>query len=87
VSEEYIGGCEEAAKRFGIPFECCTSCHEDADEWGFNLCTIEAIEGYFSVCCEIWKAYENKNKPATSEDRRHVPDDLRHRFYSCGSKD
>ena len=55
--------CEEAAKRAGVPWICCDSCHDDADHWGFELLEVDmgGVEAY--VCCAIDRAIERAEPP------------------------
>jgi len=33
---------------------CCDSCHEDADEYGYDLCEVEiGPDEYAVVCCKV----------------------------------
>lgn len=32
---------------------CCDSCHEDAEEYGFDLCEIEVGGDSYWVCCYV----------------------------------
>lgn len=52
-------GCREVALQLGLevaegflPAECCSSCHEDADEGYADLIW---IEGEVQVCCTIYR--------------------------------
>jgi hypothetical protein len=52
-----MSNCEEVKELLGLPdTECCGSCHEDCDEYNYDLCEV-AIGGrdYF-VCCKVWVA-------------------------------
>jgi hypothetical protein len=70
VSEEtYLGSCEEAAKRFGIPWACCISCHDEwAEGYGSPMEKVIEGEGYFNLCCQMINtidALEAPHRPET----------------------
>ena len=51
--------CNEAAELIGDCFDgCCQSCHEDADEWGYDLCYFRFNGIEYEVCCQVMLAYE-----------------------------
>jgi len=59
---KYLGGCEELCKRFDLTADnCCTSCHEDANEGYCDLCDVEVPEGYYNVCCRVYEEYRKEH--------------------------
>jgi hypothetical protein len=44
----------------GIEFHHCDSCHEDFDEWGYEMCEIDLGKNrYAEVCCSISTTYNH----------------------------
>ncbi len=60
----YLGSCEKALEHFKIDFRpsCCTSCHDDDDDFGIELSTVEIDCGYFEVCCSVKQFIQNNTK-------------------------
>jgi hypothetical protein len=54
MSGKYLGGCEKAAKALDLgEIKCCNSCHEDADEYGYEMCHIYIGSDWYEVCCSV----------------------------------
>jgi hypothetical protein len=58
-------GCAEVGTELGLevkpgffPKECCDSCHEDRDEYGYEMVTLDDAE----VCCAILRLLESGGK-------------------------
>jgi hypothetical protein len=51
--------CNEFVKDFDLRGTCCTSCHEDDEEFGMEMCYIEAGGEEYYVCCAVVIEYEN----------------------------
>lgn len=47
----------DVKKRFNIT-DCCLSCHEDADEYGYELLYLELDGQLIEVCCAVMNAYD-----------------------------
>lgn len=41
--------CEQIAAQYNFPVDCCWSCHDDANEYGYNMLEVDGLE----VCCRI----------------------------------
>jgi hypothetical protein len=65
TDEIYIGGCADLRAAMGVDGGCCTSCHDDADNYVYDLCEIKSCDGgYYSVCCDVNIDYEQWTHPA-----------------------
>lgn len=54
----YAGYCtelREVLKAAGepVPEECCGSCHDDDEEFGYEMCEIEREDKTYYVCCRF----------------------------------
>ena len=38
------------------PKHCCISCHEDADEWGYDLMA-DCFPETYEVCCRVYEEF------------------------------
>ena len=59
---------------FRLPFQsrCCSSCHEDAESFGFDLCEVEFLDGRIGwVCCEHIRTF--KALGAVTENGEEIP--------------
>lgn len=52
-------GCSALVEATGIVAQCCESCHEDSDEWGYDLCSVEHDGKKYEVCCGVMVAYQD----------------------------
>lgn len=59
--EKYLGDCQNLREEFELGFNCCYSCHEDNEDWGFDLLEINTDIGYYQVCCAGTHAWDKKN--------------------------
>ena len=57
--------CKDLAKL--IDFSCCISCHEDDDDWGYDMFEIEFQNEEYYVCCAGANAVEDENPPLLGE--------------------
>ncbi len=49
------GSTEYCSDYPGYPRHCCISCHEDADDWGYDL--MWDIDGTYEVCCGVYNEF------------------------------
>lgn len=59
---------EDAIARLIKSDRCCPSCHEDANEYGYDLMEIELGKNRTAyVCCDIFNAFEDwcEKKPTS----------------------
>ena len=67
-----LGTCAQALRHFKITnvTNCCTSCHEDANEFwpDYQLMEIEVKRGYYEVCCKVDGIITDKQKKPTFID-------------------
>lgn len=53
--------CTEVADKFDLKEGCCSSCHEDEEEYGYDMCEFELPSGEtVHVCCRIANEYRKK---------------------------
>ncbi len=54
---EHRGYCMQMREEQKVPdsIQCCGSCHEDADEYNYSLCTWKTEDGKieYDVCCVL----------------------------------
>jgi hypothetical protein len=58
---------------FRLPFLrwCCSSCHEDANSFGFDLCEVEFLDGRVGwVCCDYIRNFQALG--AVTEDGKEI---------------
>ena len=49
-------GCAEAVKKFSLDTICCVSCHDDANDIGYEMCWLEEGSQEYEVCCVVKNA-------------------------------
>lgn len=55
-----MSGCKELSEKLNIPYDCCSTCHDDDWDWGYEMChlDIEGVEYY--VCCAMMFSAKEK---------------------------
>ena len=53
-------GCADLAEH--LKFQCCGSCHDDADELDYDMCYCEFNGEEYEVCCAGWEAIQQDNE-------------------------
>lgn len=52
-----MSDCHEVKRLLGLTYcECCDSCHEDRDEYGYYLCEVKIGDTFYGVCCFVQTA-------------------------------
>jgi hypothetical protein len=55
----------EVRERFGLQHvACCNSCHDDEDEWGYDMCRATIDDEIVEMCCTLAIAVRLKQEPA-----------------------
>lgn len=58
-------GCDVVAKVYGFDTKnCCVSCHEDYEEFGYDLCELTLPDEIVIECCCVAKSYVDSLKKA-----------------------
>lgn len=60
MSGKCLGGCPDFAKHYGLDFNCCSSCHNEDEEYTIRLSEHYVGDDFFCVCCAAKLALENK---------------------------
>jgi hypothetical protein len=66
----FLGGCGEFAKKYGLEFRCCGSCHHDFDEEYSLPLHHEEDDGYFEVCCAATVALEENSRKGSVQEEK-----------------
>lgn len=51
-----MNSCDIVRELLLLTCDCCDSCHEDSDEYDYDLCEIEVDGTTYQVCCYVWGA-------------------------------
>lgn len=53
--------CSEFRKKYELEHvNCCLSCHEDEEEYGYDLCCVEADGQDHIICCALAVAFRER---------------------------
>ncbi len=52
--------CTEVKERFSLNVACCGSCHEDEEDYGYELLEFTIDGEYGLVCCRVHTALDEK---------------------------
>ncbi len=61
MSEESpVDPCDIARRKTGVAFTCCPSCHDDWDEFDYEMCYVTVDGQELHVCCRAYNAVMEK---------------------------
>jgi len=50
-----MNDCQKVRELLSLTCECCDSCHEDNEGWGYDLCEVAVSGKTYAVCCYVHK--------------------------------